>query len=408
MGALTLFEGAKLPEHIRRLQEEEGSNIPEKQTVPSLSYGGKIWSVSVDGDKKKLMKKDADGDEVPASVVQVVVLNFNPRRGRAYYEGAYDPDNVSQPKCWSEDGFKPHESVTEPQASKCESCPMSAKGSKVTDSGKTVSACSQHRMLAVVPAYNILSPNLQALRLKIAITSDWDKQGKEQQAKGWFGFQQLVDYLKANGCTNTLSVVLKIKFDPNTDYPKLLFSPSRYTTEDEVNALRALAKAPETTALLKGWTPAGADGTPLDETEDQPPKAKSVPKPAPEKAAPPKAKPAVVDEDDDEEDFTPPPKPAKAKAKAVDVEDDDLDLPPALDRRKPKVTVKDADDDDDDDEDLIPPSKPSPAADKAKPVAKTGKPKTAKPAEDEDEDEQGGDSSVPDDVADILGNWGDD
>lgn len=404
MGALTLFQGAKLPEHIRRLQEEEGSNIPDKQTVPSLSYGGKIWSVSVDGDKKKLMKKDADGDEVPASVVQVVVLSFNPRRGRAYYEGAYDPDNVSQPKCWSEDGFKPHESVTEPQSKKCETCPMSAKGSKVTDSGKTVSACSQHRMLAVVPAYNIMNPDLKALRLKIAITSDWDKQGKEQQAKGWFGFQQLVDYLKANGCTNTLSVVLKIKFDPNTDYPKLLFSPSRYTTDEEVQVLRKLAKTEEVTHLLKGWTPNGADGTPLgdDETSDQPePKAAKTAKPAPEKAAPPKAKPAL--EDDDDEDFTPPPKAAKAKPKAIEDDDDEdmPDLPAALDRRKTKPKVVEVDDED---EDVIPPSKASPAADKAKPV-KAGKPKTTK---DDDEDQESTDSDVPDDVADILGSWGDD
>lgn len=404
MGALTLFQGAKLPEHIRRLQEEEGSNIPDKQTVPSLSYGGKIWSVSVDGDKKKLMKKDADGDEVPASVVQVVVLSFNPRRGRAYYEGAYDPDNVSQPKCWSEDGFKPHESVAEPQSKKCETCPMSAKGSKVTDSGKTVSACSQHRMLAVVPAYNIMNPDLKALRLKIAITSDWDKQGKEQQAKGWFGFQQLVDYLKANGCTNTLSVVLKIKFDPNTDYPKLLFSPSRYTTDEEVQVLRKLAKTEEVTHLLKGWTPNGADGTPLgdDETSDQPePKAAKTAKAAPEKAAPPKAKPAL--EDDDDEDFTPPPKAAKAKPKAVEDDDDEdmPDLPAALDRRKSKPKVVEVDDED---EDVIPPSKASPAADKAKPV-KTGKPKTTK---DDDEDQESTDSDVPDDVADILGSWGDD
>lgn len=393
MTALTIFEKKNLPAHIAAYYEQEGSNLPDKLTVPSLAYGGKTWTVTIDGDKKKLMKKDADGDEVPVSVVQLVVLDFNQRRGRAYYEGAYDPDNISQPACWSEDGFKPHSSVAEPKCKTCEKCPLAAKGSKVAENGKSVTACSQHRMLAVVPAYNLKNPELKPLRMKIAITSDWDKSNKEQQAKGWFAFQQLCDYLKQNGCQNTSSIVLKVKFDPSTDYPKLLFSPFRFLEADELVIAGKLAKSADTAKLLAGWTPAGADGERVDEDEAPPPKAKATKAPPPDEddelpdlppaldRRPKTAKAPPPDEDEDEEDFNTTPPPKTKKAKVVEVEDDD-------------------------DAEVIPPSKAAPAADKAKPV-KQGKPKTAKAAED-DEDEGDSDGGIPDDVAAIVGDWGDD
>ena len=72
---------------------EENKNIQDRQTVPSISYEGKKWTIVLNGEKRIVQKKDADGDLVPVTTLKVVVLDQNPVRGRAYYEGAYNPSS---------------------------------------------------------------------------------------------------------------------------------------------------------------------------------------------------------------------------------------------------------------------------------------------------------------------------
>src|SRR6202035_2765241 len=90
-----------IPAHIASFFGEE-SNIEDRQTVPSLSYEGKVWTVSANGDKRKLTKVNDDGDEEAIGTMRVVVLDYAKRRGRAFYEGAYDPAKPGKPTCWSE------------------------------------------------------------------------------------------------------------------------------------------------------------------------------------------------------------------------------------------------------------------------------------------------------------------
>lgn len=296
--AMTLFDapGGALPAHLKQMADELGSNIVTGVKVPSLSYEGKIWAISKDGNKEKLMRRNEDGDEEPIPVMRVVVAACNPRRGRAYYEGAYDPSNVSAPKCWSDDGITPDASVpdTDKQASRCEGCPMSVKGSRITDNNKPTVACASHRMLAVLPVNAqtngiILDP----LRLKIAITSDWDATSPEQEAQGWRSFQKYMDFLKSRGVGHTAQVVTKMKFDANVAYPKIFFSPERFLEAHEVEAVKPLLMSDDVTKLLSGtYTPAGVDGVekatpPAAEQAATAPAVEAPPAPAPTPAPTP-------------------------------------------------------------------------------------------------------------------------
>jgi len=118
---LTIFDQPKtqVPAHVAKFFREE-SNIADRMTVPSLGLTGKVWTISVNGEKTKLMRKDAEGDETPVGVFRVVILDYAKKRGRTYYEGAYDPTKEAPPACWSDDGVTPDASIAEPQASKCE------------------------------------------------------------------------------------------------------------------------------------------------------------------------------------------------------------------------------------------------------------------------------------------------
>lgn len=351
---LDIFKSrSQLPSHIADFFSEE-SNIAERNTVPSLSYEGKVWTVSINGQKTKLMKRDENGDEAAMPVMRVVILDYAKKKGRTYYEGAYDPAKPGTPLCWSEDGVAPHPKAQAPQANSCASCPWSVKGSKTTEQGKQVTACSQHRMIAVVPANNLDAP---PLRMKLALTSDWDINSPDQQAAGWYAFSNYLDLLRTKGVPHSAGLVTKMKFDPNTAYPKVLFSADRWIEDEELQKVRELTRSPEVKSLLGGFTPNGTDGTRLITgiaREVTPVAAKPQPKPAP-----------------------------------VVIEDDDEDLP--LVKSKPPIKVMD----DDDEEVII--SKPKKAKDIHKenpqPVA------AAKPAATK---------SAGGGLDDLLSDWGED
>lgn len=306
VSVLDQFDPGKLPAHLQDMAEE--SNIAPKLTVPSLSYEGKTWTVIKDGEKKKLTRRNEDGDVEPITTFQGVILGYAEKRGRAYYEGAYDPNKISTPTCWSHDGVLPDDSVAEPVHPKCDGCPMAAKGSRQTDQGKATVACSQHRMLAVVPAAKL---DFQPLRMKLAITSDWDKEGSEP---GWYAFQQYLDQFRAKKVPHTAMVVTKFRFDPNVAFPKVMFQPARWLTKEELEIVKPIVKSDEVKALLSGtWSPNGGDGTKTkgDDTDAPAPKAKGVPAKKPAKAAAPE--PEEEAEEETEEEAPPPPKKAAAK-----------------------------------------------------------------------------------------------
>ncbi len=369
--ALSLFDQPRpaVPDHLRDFLENE-SNIADRVTVPALGYEGKVWTISVNGEKTKLMRKNSEGDEEPVSVFRGVVLDYAKRRGRAYYEGAYDPGKPGTPVCWSDDGVAPHPNVRAKQASACDQCPLAAKGSKITEQGKAVTACSQHRMVVVVPAFKL---DFQPLRLKLAITSDWDKNSPEMEAQGWYAFNNYTDFLRSKGVQHTAAVVTKMRFDPNVAYPKVMFSPDRWLDPAEIAQVAPITKSEAEQKLLAGtWTPAGVDGTPVAE-EDDVTTAAAAPTPAPSPAPAPKAAAAAP---------APAPKAAPAAPPAAGVSmvmDDDDEAPFVVETKAaaPKAAA------------------PKAAAPKAKEPAPAAAPVEAS-------------TDVPDDVAALLAEWGDD
>jgi len=373
---LSLFDSGSLqvPAHLQDLNEE--GNIQDRVQVPSLSYEGKVWSIILNGEKTQLVKLDADGDEVPLAVMRVVVLDYAQRRGRAYYEGSYDPTNAGKPVCFSDDGIKPHPSVQEPQASACDGCPMSVKGSRVSEQGKQIAACSQHRVLAVVPAHKM---DMEPLRLKIAVTSDYDKEN-DLEAKGWMAFQQYRDFLKARGINHTAMLVTKMRFDPGVAYPKVLFSPDRWVEPDEKPVINPKVKSQEVKDILSGEalnpaSPGGAAGVSDDEVENETTDEDG------EAIAAAEAKRKAAEKR----------KAAKAKADAEAAEKAEIER---IEKARAEKKAKAAAIVDDDDDDEI--------------VVSTKAKAKAKPADDDAIEGEVVSDDVPDDVAALLEDWDDD
>ena len=102
-------QSANLPAHL--MEDDGDKNIIARASVNALTFEGKVWAISLDGKKTKLMKTDADGEEQPVQIFTGIVLDYNKARGRMFYTGPYDPKNPRIPDCWSEDSVKPHANV---------------------------------------------------------------------------------------------------------------------------------------------------------------------------------------------------------------------------------------------------------------------------------------------------------
>ena len=367
MGQVVPFMQANVavPAHIQKFLNDN-ANIDPKETVPQLSFRGKVWRIVLNGEENVVQR---EGE--PVSIVRVIVLDHNKARSRSYYEGAYEEGKAQMPACWSSDGVAPDASVKEPQSKSCASCPMAAKGSKITPNGKEVTACSTYKRVAVIPSNDLKFP---PLLLRIPQTSMWDKNNEENEAKGWFAWDQYIDMLRKRGVQHTAVVVTKIKFDSRTAYPKLLFSAHDFVTGEDMpevmkllgtEPVTSLLKAPEIDVAKRATKSEDADA---DEDADAPAAAPAKPAKA--------AKPAANDEDDEDE-----PKPAKAASTDEDDEDDYDDDP------KPAKVAKAAAPADDDDDDEEAPPKRNAKADKAEKPKKAAKAAKAAPAPSEDDDE---------------------
>jgi hypothetical protein len=285
--ALTLFDNVpQLPAEVAQFFDD-AANIVPKETVPSLSYEGKNWTISLNGEKKTLKRKTADGDEEPITVMRAVILDYSKRRGRNYYEGAYDSSKPGMPVCWSDDGLTPSTHVKEKKADACAKCPLSVKGSKVTEQGKAIAACSEHRMIVVVPYPHF---DFEPLRMKLAITSDYDGQSPDLQAQGWFAFKNYTDLLRTRGVQHTAMLVTKMKFDMSVPYPKVIFSADKWLDPGELAKVVPVVKDERVQKLISGsWTPNGVDGTITSKPDDGDDEGDA---PAPAVAPPPPPKPA--------------------------------------------------------------------------------------------------------------------
>src|SRR5258707_12099219 len=121
-------------------------------------------------------------------------------------------------------------------------------------------------MIAVIPAHRL---DFEPLRLKLAITSDYDGQSPDHEAQGWFAWKNYKDMLVAKGVKHTAMLVTKMKFDPNVAYPKVLFSASKWLEPVQLAQVVPIVKSEGVKALISGsWTPNGVDGQRIeDKTE---------------------------------------------------------------------------------------------------------------------------------------------
>lgn len=198
-------------------------------------------SIRVTQDKQFLLP---DGTKTPGPL-ELVIVDFTSKN--SFYEGAYDPKNISPPACFAigTNPLKlvPSKNAPVAQATDCASCPMNQFGSNGT--GK---ACKNSRVLAVLPPDADENTPLWLLATSATANKGFD---------GYVGGVARVFQMPPVG------VVTTVGFDPNETYAKLVFSnpqpnanvADHFARQEEAKAM--LAVEPDTSSYVKAPPPRG-------------------------------------------------------------------------------------------------------------------------------------------------------
>jgi len=211
----------------------------DTRAVAGGNTGNGTKRISIKGG---VFRKLVGGKEV-ASVedrhMNVIFVKMAHNASRTYYKEGFQEGMKVSPACWSSDSKTPDESVPNPPAKSCDSCPYSVKGSGQNGSG---TACRLSWRTAVVLPND---PSGDVLQLVLPATSCF---GKEDNGK--YPFRPYVQFL-ANNDISASRVITRMQFDTKATAPKLLFSPAAAVPAEDVEDIKAQSKSAIAEQLVK-------------------------------------------------------------------------------------------------------------------------------------------------------------
>ncbi len=266
-----------LPAHLREAFGDISNNDLAggvSSGYPVLSFKGKTWSLREGGVSSIIEDVDKNGDAIPASSIEVVIVKANGHLSKVYYEGGYTEGSDEKPACYSNNGNSPEADAVNPQSTTCALCPHNQWGSRISENGSKGKACSDSRRMAVVPNGELGRPML--IRVPAASLKDLG------------AYSQLLTRRNAP----YQAVATRIGFDPTVAHPKLTFKALRWLDAAEAAEVRTTMQS-DVVAQIIGADHASVAALPPRPAHVEPeaPKPKAaMPKPAAKVA--PKPEPA--------------------------------------------------------------------------------------------------------------------
>lgn len=226
MSNIIPFDGGTLPAYLKTPNASalNADLLAHASTgFPSLSIKGKVFAISRDGERKIL--PNPKDPESAATSVDVVLVKVNKGTSKVFYVSGYVEGADAKPDCFSSEGKVPDPSSTAPQATNCATCVQNQWGSKISESGSKLKACSDSIRMAIAAPDQLNDPML--LRVPAA----------SMRAVGEYG-----SMLAKRGVPYN-AVVTKISFDQEVATPKLLFKAVGFITETAVAEANAMVES---------------------------------------------------------------------------------------------------------------------------------------------------------------------
>ena len=249
MGEVTPFTGGKVPAVLAgNLDDNDDLSSGIRGGYSVVSIRGSKWHIKADGEETTVT--NADGD--PVGSLRLVLLKASPNISKNFYAGGYSEGSSEPPTCSSIDGKIPDPASPSVQAPSCAVCPQNVIGSKVTDDGKKLKACSDSRRIAVIPENDFKNERYSGamlLRVPASSLSNLSAYGKKMKQVG-FPYN---------------TIVTRCSFDHTASYPKIEFNAVRPLTDDEANDIVALLSDPEFADKIESVLAKDLEIIPLDQ-----------------------------------------------------------------------------------------------------------------------------------------------
>lgn len=268
---VSLFENytGQVPAHLRG----EVSNT----TKALMGGGGTTKRISIRGSVWRLMLGTEEITKNEDRSMNFIVVGSAPAFARTYYGGQYKEGENKPPLCWSDDGKAPSHLVEDKQGETCANCPMNVKGSGDGDSR----ACRYSARIAVLLDGDIEG---DVYGMSVPATSLFG----EVKSERYKSLQRYAQELATHGF-DIRHVVTEMRFDSDSDVPKIMFRAVRPLNEEEWAIVKDLEGTEEleehigprvfspaeegtseaTSAVAGAKNPADADES-EDEPEDEP------------------------------------------------------------------------------------------------------------------------------------------
>lgn len=225
MGEITPFTGGQVPAALA--DQLAGDNTDLSSGVRGgysvISIKGSRWGIKVEGETTIVTNDEGD----PVGSLKLVLLKASPHVSKVYYPDGYTEGSSESPTCSSMDGITPDPGSEAIQAPSCAVCPMNVYGSRISDDGKKMKACSDSRRLAVIPEgdfKNEVYGGPMLLRAPAGSLTNLSVYGKKMKQMG-FPYN---------------TIVTRCAFDTTVAHPKIEFNAVRPLTDDEANTIVGL------------------------------------------------------------------------------------------------------------------------------------------------------------------------
>jgi len=209
-----------------------------REDAKKLSGRGDTRRISIRGGRFRLMLGGEQVGKPKSDPLNIIIVRNSPV-GRTYYDSVYDPDDPQPPRCWSQDGEAPSPDVAkdERMSPTCAACKMNIKGSGQGQSR----ACRFSVRLALMLEGD---PDHHIYQMQIPATSFFGKRSGTDM-----GLQAYTTYLTEQ--KNLLnSVVTEVRFDEDSETPRLFFRPIRNVDQEELDVADQLYESPAAEAAV--------------------------------------------------------------------------------------------------------------------------------------------------------------
>lgn len=230
MSNVTIFNQGAVPAFVKN---RTGLSAVAKALAGSGGTdGGK--RISIKGGVFRLYSAGKEVAAIEERYLDVVIVAAAPKIGRVFYMKSYDGE-ANAPDCWSGDGEKPSVDASNKQAATCTDCQQNVAGSGQGNSR----ACRYQQRVAVVLANDMEGDVLQLTLPAKSIFGKEEGDNRPLQAYARFLLAQTPNPVDPS------EVVTRLKFDTQSESPKLFFKAMRWLSDDEYPNIAEKGQSPE-------------------------------------------------------------------------------------------------------------------------------------------------------------------